>query len=82
MVVYASPPLSRRQNRYFNGFKSNGFAYAMAQTKERYLWPSSVLWHLPDSTSQILRVQSWDADTMVLPSGANLHAETALLPFF
>ena len=61
VVVYA-PGESRRQNRYLNGF-----AYAMAQNKQRYLWPSSVVRHLPDSTSQILRVSSQDADTMVLP---------------
>ena len=71
MIVYASPPLgeSRRQNRYLNGF-----AYAMAQNKQRYLWPSSVVRHLPDSTSQILTVLSSDADTMVLPWGAITHA--------
>jgi hypothetical protein len=54
----------------------------MAQNKERYLWPSSVVLHVPDSTSQILRVASQDADTSVLPSGANLHAMTPSLPFF
>jgi hypothetical protein len=50
--------------------------------RERYLWPSSVALHAPDSTSQILRVLSHDADTMVLPWGAKTHAETTSLPFF
>ena len=38
--------------------------------------------HVPNSTSHILRVLSQEADTSVLSSGANLHAETASLPFF
>ena len=53
----------------------------MAQNKGRYLWPSSVVLHVSDSTSQILTVVSLDADTMVLPSGAKTHAETPFLPF-
>jgi hypothetical protein len=79
VIVYASPPLgeSRRQNRYFNGL-----AFAMAQNKQRYLWPSSVVKHLPDSTSQILTVLSLDADTIVLPWGAYSHGVTLSLPFF
>jgi len=43
-------------------------------SKQRYLWPSSVAWHVPDSTSHNLRVMSRDADTMVLPWGAKSHA--------
>ena len=54
----------------------------MAQNKGRYLWPFSVVLHVPDSTSQILTVVSLDADTMVLPSGAKSHAKTLSLPFF
>ena len=54
----------------------------MAQNKQRYLWPFSVVRHVPNSTSQILRVLSQDADTMVLPWGEKTHAETVLLPFF
>ena len=53
---------------------------AMAQNKQRYLWPFSVVRHVPNSTSQILRVLSQDADTMVLPWGAKTHAVTILLP--
>ncbi len=54
----------------------------MAQNKHRYLWPVSVVLHVPDSTSQILRVASQDADTIVLPWGAKSHAVTLSLPFF
>ena len=50
--------------------------------RQRYLWPSSVALHVPNSTSQILRVLSLDADTMVLPWGEKTHAVTQLLPFF
>ena len=50
--------------------------------RQRYLWPSSVALHVPNSTSQILRVMSQDADTMVLPWGEKTHAVTQLLPFF
>ena len=50
--------------------------------RQRYLWPSSVALHVPNSTSQILRVLSQDADTMVLPWGEKTHAVTKLLPFF
>jgi hypothetical protein len=68
---------ARRQNRYFNGF-----AYAMAQNKQRYLRPSSVVRHLPDSTSQILRSLSEDFDMMVSPLGENSQTKTPSLPFF
>ncbi len=54
----------------------------MAQNKQRYLWPFSVVLHVPDSTSHILKFLSQDADTMVLPSGAKTHAVTLSLPFF
>ena len=50
--------------------------------RQRYMWPSSDALHVPNSTSQILRVLSQDADTMVLPWGEKTHAVTESLPFF
>jgi hypothetical protein len=49
--------------------------------RKRYPWPSSVAWHVPEATSHILIIVSYDADTIVLPVGANSHAETTSLPF-
>jgi hypothetical protein len=86
MVVYASPPLrlspAERGRAVGKTVTFTDLPCAMAQTKQRYLWPSSVARHLPDSTFQILKVWSQGADTMVLPWGANTHAVTVLLPFF
>ena len=50
--------------------------------QKRYPWPSSVAWHVPDDTSHILISVSENADTIFVPSGANLHAKTKPLHFF
>ena len=86
-AVYASPPLNLRLSPGERGSVGktvtyNGFALRNGTDQKRYLWPFSVVRHVPNSTSQILRVMSQDADTMVLPWGAKTHAETALLSFF
>jgi hypothetical protein len=46
----------------------------MCTVLTKSLWPSSVAWHVPEDTSHILIFSSQDADTIVLPLGANSHA--------
>jgi hypothetical protein len=91
IVAYASPPLNLRLSPGERGeswggvgktVTYNGLALRNGTDQKRYLWPFSVVRHVPNSTSQILRLMSQDADTMVLPWGAKTHAETALLSFF
>jgi hypothetical protein len=91
VLLYASPPLNLRLSPGERGeswggvgkiVTYNGFALRNGTDQKRYLCPFSVVRHVPNSTSQILRVLSKDADTMVLPWGAKTHAVTPLLSFF